>query len=135
VPQKEQVGQGHRLRLWTAYENPLPGVLKNQHVAQASDDFILQQDGAPPNFHLEVRRHLNTTLPQRWIGRTSNEDSALIPWPPGSPDLTPCDFFLWGYVKDKVYVPTLPVYQSFDRELWLQLIPSMLICCNVCGKR
>jgi hypothetical protein len=68
----------------------------------------LQQDGAPLHFHLEVRCHLNTTLPQRWIGRTSNEDSALIPWPPRSPDFTPCDFFFWGYVKDKVYAPPLP---------------------------
>ena len=25
-----------------------------------------------------------------------------------SPDATPCDFFLWGYVKDQVYVPRLP---------------------------
>jgi len=23
-------------------------------------------------------------------------------------DATPCDFFLWGYVKDQVYVPPLP---------------------------
>jgi len=28
--------------------------------------------------------------------------------PPRSPDATPCDFFLWGYVKDRVYVPPLP---------------------------
>jgi hypothetical protein len=61
MPQKEQAGQGHRLRLWTTYENPLPGVLKNQHVGQASDNFILQQDEAAPHFHLEVRRHINTT--------------------------------------------------------------------------
>ena len=27
---------------------------------------------------------------------------------PRSPDATPCDFFLWGYVKDQVYVPSLP---------------------------
>jgi len=27
--------------------------------------------------------------------------------PPGSPDATPCDIFLWGYVKDQVYVPPL----------------------------
>ena len=26
-----------------------------------------------------------------------------------SPDLTPCHFFLWGYVKDRVFVPPLPV--------------------------
>jgi len=25
-----------------------------------------------------------------------------------APDATPCDFFLWGYVKDQVYVPPLP---------------------------
>jgi len=28
--------------------------------------------------------------------------------PPRSPDATPCGFFLWGYVKDQVYVPLLP---------------------------
>jgi len=28
--------------------------------------------------------------------------------PPRSPDATPCDFFLWGYVKDQVSVPSLP---------------------------
>ena len=26
-----------------------------------------------------------------------------------SPDLTPCDFFLWGYIKDRVFVPPVPV--------------------------
>jgi hypothetical protein len=31
----------------------------------------------------------------------------LLAWPPHSPDATPCDFFLWGYVKDQVYVPPL----------------------------
>ena len=28
--------------------------------------------------------------------------------PPRSPDATPCDFFLWGYIEDQVYVPPLP---------------------------
>ena len=28
--------------------------------------------------------------------------------PPRSPDATSCDFCLWGYVKDQVYVPPLP---------------------------
>ena len=27
-----------------------------------------------------------------------------VPWPPRSPDLSACDFFLWGYFKSKVYV-------------------------------
>jgi len=32
----------------------------------------------------------------------------LLAWPPRSPDATPCDFCLWGYVKGQVYVPLLP---------------------------
>jgi hypothetical protein len=27
-----------------------------------------------------------------------------VPWSPRSPDLSACDFFLWGYLKSKVYV-------------------------------
>ena len=26
-----------------------------------------------------------------------------LPWPAKSPDLAPCDFFLWGYLKSIVY--------------------------------
>ena len=32
----------------------------------------------------------------------------LFACPPRSPDATPCDLFLWGYVKGQVYVPLLP---------------------------
>jgi acetaldehyde dehydrogenase (acetylating) len=31
----------------------------------------------------------------------------MIAWPPRSPDLTPVDFSVPGYVKDKVFVPSL----------------------------
>ncbi|PSN43644.1 hypothetical protein C0J52_16671 [Blattella germanica] len=61
------------------------------------ENFIWQQNG-----------YLNETLPNHWIGRQGPGDLALHSWPPRSPDLTPCDFFLWGFVKDKVYVPPLP---------------------------
>jgi hypothetical protein len=26
-----------------------------------------------------------------------------VPWPPRSPDLSSCDFFLWGYLKGRAY--------------------------------
>ena len=29
-------------------------------------------------------------------------------WPPYSPDLNPCDFYLWGYLKSKVYSNPIP---------------------------
>jgi hypothetical protein len=72
------------------------------------NDFIFQQDGAPPHFHMAVRNHLNAHLPRRWIGCAGASDFVWCRWPPRSPDLTPCDFFLWGYMKDKVFVPPLP---------------------------
>jgi hypothetical protein len=31
--------------------------------------FHLQQDGAPPHYHRDVRAYLDDTLPGRWIGR------------------------------------------------------------------
>ena len=31
-------------------------------------------------------------------------------------DLTPCDFFLWLFVKDNVYVPPLPMYLKELRD-------------------
>lgn len=57
-----------------------------------------QQDGAAPHFALEVRAYLNQVFPNRWIGRRGE-----IEWPARSPDLTPLDYFLWGYLKSKVY--------------------------------
>jgi hypothetical protein len=29
-------------------------------------------------------------------------------WPPQSPDLTPLNFSLWGFVKDEIYVLPMP---------------------------
>ncbi|KAJ4428117.1 hypothetical protein ANN_24131 [Periplaneta americana] len=94
--------------------NGLHQLLENLLVGHASRkkqlnvDFIYQQDGAPPHFHNEVRQFLNNRLPNRWIGRASRDDMQLLSWPPRSPDITPCDFYLWGYVKDSVFVPPLP---------------------------
>ena len=81
----------------------LDGIESIEHA-----QFIFQQDGAPPHWKLTVRAYLNEKLPGRWIGRAVDGDNVLLKWPPRSPDLTPCDFFLWGYVKGLVYVPPLP---------------------------
>ena len=72
-----------------------------------SNDYSFQQDGSPAHYK-DVRGYLNRNLPQSWIGRTGKEGDALMRWPPRSPDLTPCDFFFCGFVKDAVFVPPLP---------------------------
>jgi hypothetical protein len=61
-----------------------------------------QQDGAPVRYLEEVIEYLNTRFPGRCIGR-----AAPIAWPPGSPDLIPLDFFLSGFLTDRVFVPPL----------------------------
>jgi hypothetical protein len=77
-------------------------------MSEDSEVFIIQQDGAPPHWHQDVRRFLNESLPQRWLGHVGKEDLALQFWTPRSPDLTPYAFLLWGFVKVAVYVPSLP---------------------------
>lgn len=57
-----------------------------------------QHDGAPPHVTRPVRQWLRENFGDRWIGRLGPQA-----WPPRSPDLTPLDFFLWGYVKERVY--------------------------------
>lgn len=57
-------------------------------------------DGAPPHFSRQVRLHLHQQFANRWIGRG---DDAPVSWPPRSPDMNPCDFYLWGHMKNLVY--------------------------------
>lgn len=78
-----------------------------------------QQDGAPPHYALATRQWLDRFYPRHWIGRRGP-----IEWPPRSPDLTPMDFFLWGYIKSLVY-KTQPV--SLD-ELRQRIIEA---CQNI----
>ncbi|GBL92696.1 hypothetical protein AVEN_119092-1 [Araneus ventricosus] len=58
-------------------------------VPQFPEGVIFQQDGAPPHYGNIVREFLDTTSPQRWIGR-----GTVMAWPPQSPDITPLDFYL-----------------------------------------
>ena len=48
-------------------------------------------------------RFLDAKFPNGWIGR-----DGPTPWPPRSPDITALDFFLWGYVKGKVFSTPVP---------------------------
>ena len=54
-----------------------------------------QYDGAAPHYAVIVGEWLDEKFPGRWISRRGPFD-----WSARSPDLAPCDFFLWGYLKD-----------------------------------
>jgi len=45
-----------------------------------------------------------------------------IAWPPRSPDLTPLGFSVWGYVKDKDFIP--PVAASLE-ERWARITEAV----------
>ena len=51
-------------------------------------------DGAPPHFARPVTAWLNNHFPKEWVGR-----NGPVAWPPRRPDLNPCDFCLWGWMK------------------------------------
>jgi len=57
-----------------------------------------QHDRAPPHFSCEVRNFLNYRFPGRWIGRGGPHN-----WPARSPDLSPMDYCVWGWMKELVY--------------------------------
>lgn len=61
-------------------------------------DIWYQHDGAPAHNARRVRDYLRRRFNNKII--TTHSDT---PWPPRSPDITPLDFFLWGFVKDRVY--------------------------------
>ena len=62
------------------------------------DKLVFGHDGGPPHFALSVRAWLDQKFPGHWLGRRGPQE-----WPARSPDLTPCDFFLWGWAKEEVY--------------------------------
>jgi hypothetical protein len=102
-----------------------------------SNDYVFQQNGAPPQYHNAVRGYLNEHL--LFAGLAVLLNQAFFNWPTRS-DLTPCDFFLWGYVKDPVHVPPLPelrqriatAIQTIDADMlshvWQELDYRLDIC-------
>ena len=58
-----------------------------------------QQDGATAHTSRETMAALRRLFPGKLISHRGGG-----PRPPCSPDLSSCDFFLWGYLKGNVYV-------------------------------
>ena len=79
-------------------------------------DMWMQQDGATSHTARLSMTTLRANFPGHLISRFGD-----IHWPSRSPDLTPVDFFLWGYLKDRVYAgrphTTEELKQSIHREI------------------
>ena len=78
----------------------------------------IQHDGAPPDFGVDVRNHLNAVFPGRRIGR-----GGPIPWSARSPDLNPLHYFLWEYLKSLVFETSV--------ELDMDLVARIAAACDI----
>ena len=54
-------------------------IAKCESIVMVQRRFRTQYHKDPPNFHHDVRGYLNDTLPHRWIGRASQDDSSHLP--------------------------------------------------------
>jgi transposase len=113
-------------------------VIPSIRIDFEDEEFFFQQDGAPPHYHRDVRSFLDELLPNRWIGRRG-----FVEYPPRSPDLTPLDFFLWGYLKDKVYAKKPATIaelreaiehecSKIPREMFVDVCDSIASRCQKC---
>ncbi|GFW00660.1 uncharacterized protein TNCV_2284061 [Trichonephila clavipes] len=93
----------------------------NNHDVQ---ELWFQQDGATCHTARATIDLLKDTLGDRLISRFRP-----VNWPPRSCDLTPLDYFLWGYVKSLVYADkpqTLDHLEDNIRRVIADIRPQML---------
>jgi hypothetical protein len=109
------------------YRNMITEFLWPQLGGMDMENMWFQQDGATCHSARETAELLREKFPGRVISRNGNQN-----WPPRSCDLTPCDFFLWGFVKSPVYAnkpQTIPELKAEIRRVIGQTEPQL--CGNV----
>lgn len=113
----------------------------------ASEFWGIIDFGSSSNDHSAVTPYLALPVrnfsPRRWISRRKTIES-----PPRAPDLTLFDFFLWGYLKSKVYIDRPQNLQELKKRFRLEIrniTPEMIhnvqeeccfqfnYCQEVCG--
>lgn len=94
-----------------------------------------QQDNAPAHTAKSTLKHLEMFFGERVISRGL--------WPARSPDLSPSDYFLWGYLKERVYqncprtvqdlrMNILSSVQNISSELLHNAVNSLIQRANLC---
>ncbi|GBO27520.1 hypothetical protein AVEN_245013-1 [Araneus ventricosus] len=80
-------------------------------------DIIFVQDGTLP----DIDRRVKQLLRQHFTDAQVISRHFPIAWPPRSPDVTPCDFWMWGFLKDNIYsrrpAPLSDLKDSFWRHV------------------
>ncbi len=94
----------------------VPHLLANWRYQQNANGSIRRvwwiQDGAPCHRARIVHDRLQALFPGRVIGIGHD-----VEFPPRSPDLTPLDFYLWGFLKCQVYRTPPANIQELQRRI------------------
>ncbi|GFX46984.1 transposase [Trichonephila clavipes] len=97
----------------------------NNHDVQ---ELWFQQNGAPCHTARATIDLLKDTFGDRLISRFGP-----VNWPPRSCDLTPLDYFLWGYVKSLVYADKLHTLDHLEdnirrviADMWPQMLEKVI---------
>ncbi|GFW67054.1 uncharacterized protein TNCV_4030741 [Trichonephila clavipes] len=101
-----------------------PYIFKNDEGHNDVQELWFQQDGATCHTARATIDLLRDTFGDRLISRFGP-----VNWPPRSCDITPLDYFLWGYVKSLVYADkpqTLEHLEDNIRRVIADIRPQML---------
>lgn len=90
------------------------------------DDMWFQQDGATSHTAHATIDLLKSKYGERVISRHGPVD-----WPPRSCDLTPLDYFLWGYVKSLVYANTPTTLEELRANIEREIAA---VSAEMCGR-
>lgn len=108
-------GNLNRARFLELLDGPVSdylAIISQLHGPRWMERTWFQMDGAPAHSVVEARERLNRMFNERWIGRYGPRR-----WPARSPDLTPLDFFLWGFVKDEVYAQNVDTVEELRERI------------------
>jgi hypothetical protein len=89
--------------------------------------WLFMQDGATPHTANTVLDFLHDTFSPIVISSLHHACTGCG----HSPDINPCDFFLWGYLEDKVYANPINSVQHLH-EVIVQEFNNVLV--NMCRK-
>ncbi|GBN02808.1 hypothetical protein AVEN_1707-1 [Araneus ventricosus] len=100
--------------------NPLKKVKRKDVISDFLEDLPLsdyqnvwfQHDDAPPHKVSSVQQYIRDTFQQQVI-----RYGGCVEWPPRSPEVNPLDFFLWGYIKQRVYATPPPTLQELRNRI------------------
>jgi hypothetical protein len=86
------------------------------NLPRREKNIIFMQDGAAPHVANIVKTFLRDQFGDNIISRHFPH-----PWPPRSPDLNPCDFFLWGHLKHRAFLHHPRTLADLKRAIELEI--------------